>query len=91
MLGPWPIHQPLWPGASDTMSPVWSRWLSSLVVEVNGADPVTFAKLPVNPTLGARAIVSDSTTNVWGAVIAGGGANQVLAFFNGASWTVLGK
>jgi len=30
----------------------------------------------------------DSTTAVWGAVIAGGGAYRVLAYYNGTNWTV---
>jgi hypothetical protein len=37
------------------------------------------------------AAINNSTTNVWGAVIAGGGANSVLAFYNGTNWTVIGK
>lgn len=55
--------------------------------------PVTFAQLtaaPQAPTLGQMACVSNSNTIVWGAVIAGGGANGVLAFFNGTNWTVAG-
>lgn len=91
MLGPWPVRQPMWPGASDTMAPVWSRWLSSLVVEVNGADPVTFAHLPSAPIVGQFAIVSDSTTNTWGAAVTvGGGGFQVLVWWNGTNFTVIG-
>lgn len=54
-------------------------------------SPVTFANLPASPALGCIAIVSDSNTATWGATIAGGGANQVLAWFNLGEWTVLGK
>lgn len=35
--------------------------------------------------------VLDSTTQVWGAVIAGGGGARVMAWCNGANWTVYGK
>lgn len=50
--------------------------------------PVEFDKLPVPPRLGMIACVSDSTVSAWGGVIAGGGANTVLAFFDGANWVV---
>ncbi len=52
---------------------------------------VAFASLPA-PVKGMVAMVTDATTNVWGAVVAGGGgANNVLVVYNGANWTVIGK
>lgn len=40
---------------------------------------------------GTVATVTDSTANAWGTAIVGGGANVVLAFCDGANWTVYGK
>jgi hypothetical protein len=51
----------------------------------------TFADLPVATVYGQQAIISDSSTAVWGAVIAGGGANLVLGVWTGTDWTVMGK
>lgn len=51
--------------------------------------PTAFASLPT-ATEGMVAAVTDSNTNTWGATIAGGGANNVLAFYNGSNWTVAG-
>jgi hypothetical protein len=51
----------------------------------------TFANLPASPVAGMIATVTDSNTITWGATIAGGGANTVLAFYSGANWTVAGK
>lgn len=42
-------------------------------------------------TEGAQASVTDSTTNTWGATIAGTGANHVLGYCDGTHWTVAGK
>lgn len=55
--------------------------------------PMTVGQLPVCAagSKGQAAVVTDSNTAVWGAVIAAGGANNVLAFCNGANWTVAGK
>jgi len=53
--------------------------------------PGLFSALPSTPTAGMIRSVSDSTTNVWGNVITGGGANLVLAFWNSVAWTVCGK
>lgn len=39
----------------------------------------------------ALAVVTDSDTDVWGDVVAGGGGFTVLAFYNGADWTVAAK
>jgi hypothetical protein len=52
---------------------------------------VTFVNLPAIPVEGMLVGVTDSTTNVWGAVIAGGGTNHVLGYYDGTSWTVAGK
>lgn len=35
--------------------------------------------------------ITDSSTATWGATIAGGGANPVLAWYNGTNWTVVGS
>ena len=48
-----------------------------------------FASLPTAAT-GMMATVTDSNTATWGATIAGGGANNVQARYNGANWTVVG-
>ena len=40
---------------------------------------------------GETATVTDSTTNTWGATITGSGSDVVLAFCDGANWTVAGK
>lgn len=55
------------------------------------APSVTFANLPPSPTAGMLYTVSNSSTTVWGNVIGGTGASTVLAFYNGANWTVAGK
>lgn len=43
------------------------------------------------PKKGQKAWITDSNTNTWGATIAGGGANEVEAVYNGTNWTVVGK
>ncbi len=52
---------------------------------------VAFASVPGTAVEGMLVAVTDSTTNVWGATITGGGANHVLAYYNGTNWTVAGK
>ncbi len=54
-------------------------------------DPVKFAALP-SPVgrVGNIVAVSDSNTAVWGATVAGGGGNVVLAWSNGSAWTIIG-
>lgn len=51
---------------------------------------VAFASLPAAPVEGMLVPVTNSTTATWGATIAGGGANHVLAYYNGTNWTVAG-
>lgn len=50
--------------------------------------PKAFADLPATPAEGMIAAITDSSTATWGATIAGGGANNVLAYYNGSNWTV---
>lgn len=62
--------------------------------KIAGTTPtITAASLPpCNSTYaGSRAVVSDSSTAIWGATITGGGSNKVGAFCNGTSWTVYAK
>jgi hypothetical protein len=49
---------------------------------------ITFAKLPTAPKLGMLCCITDSTVSAWGAIIAGGGSNVVLGFYDGAHWVV---
>lgn len=62
----------------------WSTYLRS--------NPQVFSGLPscTSSTVGLEATVTDSTTTTWGATITGSGANTVLAFCDGAHWTVYG-
>jgi hypothetical protein len=48
-----------------------------------------YADLPT-PVSGMIVRVTDSNTATWGATVAGGGANNILAWYNGANWTVFG-
>lgn len=49
---------------------------------------VAFASLPATPVEGMLVPVTDSSTGTWGATITGGGANHVLAYYNGTNWVV---
>jgi hypothetical protein len=57
------------------------------------AGPVPFSSLLAcsSGIEGARGAVSDSTTNTWGATVTGGGSNHILAYCDGANWTVAAK
>lgn len=52
---------------------------------------VAYASLPASPVEGMLVGVTDSNTATWGATIAGGGSNHVLAYYNGTNWTVAAK
>lgn len=51
---------------------------------------VAFASRPT-AVAGMVIYVTDSNTATWGATVAGGGANKVLAWYNGTNWTVVGS
>lgn len=70
----------------------------TLTVDTNGrlcTGRVTaaFAALPTcnSAAEGTLATVTDSNTVTWGATVAGGGANRILAYCNAANWTVAAK
>jgi hypothetical protein len=56
-------------------------------------DPTTFGNLPscAAGTEGLQKAISDSTTDMWGATITGGGSRHVLAYCDGTHWTVTAK
>lgn len=51
--------------------------------------PITFAERPAAPAVGMTACFTDSTVATWGDVVAGGGTDAVLAWYNGTSWKVM--
>lgn len=55
--------------------------------------PGTFSSLAAcaSGIAGELRAVSDSTVNTWGSTITGGGADPVLAYCDGTSWTVAAK
>jgi len=60
----------------------------TVTIGLTGGD--LFANLPTAPVLGMIRRVSDATVNRGGAVVsAGGGANKILAWYNGTAWHVL--
>jgi hypothetical protein len=63
-------------------------WRNSAMAPNN---PAAFADLPSDPPTGMLRVVTDSNTATWGATVAAGGANTVLAFYNGTVWTVAAK
>lgn len=54
------------------------------------AVPSVFSALAAcsSTTEGTFRAVTDSTSDIWGAVIAGGGSFHVLAYCNGSTWSV---
>jgi hypothetical protein len=55
----------------------------------NLTTPVTVASLPAQPyPAGARFFVSDATATTFNSVVAGGGANNVPTFSDGAAWRI---
>jgi hypothetical protein len=89
-----PFPQLTAPLEGHLLSYPWGQWFTGLRAAINSTPgnsvPVTFANLP-QPVTGMIAVVTDSTVNTWGAVVAGGGANLVGAFYNGTNWTVCAK
>lgn len=75
-----------------TIDQQWDIWLTGLVFALNQRVPaVTYAELPANPVQGMQIAITDSMTTTWGDVITGGGADKVLAHWNGSAWTVAAK
>ena len=78
----------------------WPAWLREIAAAVNVLGlwanrpvlaGVTFAALPTPPQPGSLAYITDSSTVVLGGTVAGGGTGQVLAWYNGAAWKVVGN
>ena len=75
----------------DQSSRITRPWYLYFLSARSYAGPaIPFRSLLANPQVGQLAAVNDSTTAAWGGVVAGGGANTVLVWFNGTHWTVIG-
>ena len=94
MITPVPTHTPPLVQDHALVGDIWAQWFNGLRKGVNSTPgntvPLPFANLP-QPVLGQVAVVTDSTVNTWGAVVSGGGAFTVLAWWTGSQWTVIGN
>jgi hypothetical protein len=88
------------PAGSQTRAQA-ARFMAGVVIGTGATDPgvnvelltpQAFASLTACSSAleGALAEVNNSNTATWGATIAGGGTNKVMAHCNGANWTVAG-
>ncbi len=61
--------------------------------DVVNIPKTTYSTLPTcnGTTEGSVKPLTDGSTATWGATLAGGGANRVLAYCNGTNWTVMAK
>lgn len=66
--------------------------LSKMNSAATKINPTTVSKLPpINTTIqGTISLVTDSSVNTPGSIVAGGGNYTVLVWHNGQNWTVLG-
>ena len=71
----------------------FALWMQALGAQAVRAIPTasTFAEIPIRTNYsGEVAWITDSDTDILGAVIAGGGAFTVLGLWDGTDWVVLG-
>lgn len=76
--------------ATKALGTASKRW-TNLFTYSASLKPVAFAALPATPAEGWIASITDGSTAIWGATVTGGGANHVLAYYNGSDWTVIAK
>lgn len=79
-------------GTSASFNSVGRFGNATLLRNAAGTVP-TFSTITACSSTGEGALspVSDSTTDVWGATVTGGGALHVMAYCNGTNWTVMAK
>lgn len=75
--------------ASNGWSKFVNGWLRNQVDQA--MTQITYANRPTSPQVGELVNFSDSSVATWGSIIAGGGAQKVLARWNGTNWTVVGQ
>lgn len=67
--------------------------LSGIGVELTPfpvAPAFAFAALPATAKRGMIAVITNSDTATWGDTVLGGGADVVLAWYDGSAWVVIG-
>jgi hypothetical protein len=79
-------------GATSDPSPQTISAAASInaggAVSLRMETAILFSALPVSPTKGQRAFISDCTTNTFNALAAGSGADSVPLFYDGSAWRV---
>ncbi len=76
---------------SITINTAYAKIKSSNRFITDYGSGFLFSDLPTGE-LGMVTLIIDSPTNIWGdPIVIGGGGNSVLAMFNGANWSVIGR
>jgi hypothetical protein len=80
-------------GGATSSFPALKRFGNAVAHRAADDTVPAFATLTACSAAGEGAVspVSDSSTNVWGATVTGGGANHILAYCDGTNWTVMAK
>lgn len=94
----WPFNgyrhgQILWGRGKNSSYEGVRHWVNTDIYQIRGLtiQTSTYANRNTSAATGSLAVFTDSTTLTWGATISGGGANTVLAWYNGSNWTVFGR
>jgi hypothetical protein len=84
-------HNRLFGGSINTVT---TGGVDNLIIQASGYSSYgTYSSLPKcnSAVTGMTKRITDASTSVWGATIAGGGTNNVLAYCDGTNWTVMAK
>lgn len=88
------ISVPFLDGKPFVLSNAWYTMIEALLVRLNliSSDPVVVASLPAPATRTGQAMfVTDASATMTagiGTVVAGGGANKVPVYSDGANWVI---
>jgi hypothetical protein len=77
-------------GDAEIITPEAPLVIDGGMLKLQPVAATTFNQLPSSPQPGVIRQVTDSTTQIPGATVSGGGSFRVLCWFNGANWTVIG-
>ncbi len=65
-----------------------NTWTARQTFNRANTTPTTFAGLPATPAQGDRGLITDASATTFASVAAGGGANIVPVYYDGANWLI---
>ena len=80
--------KPLFDAIAQQFARIAGVWNAGVFTRTINTGSYTVATLPVSPSVGDRAFVTNANSTTFASIVAAGGTDVVPVFYNGTNWII---